>query len=147
MTRTRNALCTILFTVFGKDTRTAQWYNVILAILWVGIFIANIYCDVLVYLPYAVREIAGTVVVIYSLVILFALLAFRCTGRPKQMFKSFALLLGSLAQAIIANRYVTDYPPLDVALIISTGFSLLFVGAVIYIVLCEGVDGVIRSSR
>lgn len=135
-------MCTLLYALFGRDTRGAQILNYILSTWWfvtislTGMGVANFE------IPYVVLQHYETSAGLFLLGMLTAMMSFITTKRPKQVLKAFALMIGVLNQAILANAYLTEYPPLDMMMCISTVLALFFSGAVLYIFKCEGLNGV-----
>lgn len=72
--------------------------------------------------------------------VVFGVIGLVTRGRPHQVFKSFGLMLGALAQAILANGYVSKYPPLDMQMVVCTGLSIWYLLAVFYVFKCEGIN-------
>lgn len=56
----------------------------------------------------------------------------------KRLCKVFSLLLGSLFHSITAAYFVTIFPPLDLMLLVCSGFALWFLLAALYIIKSEG---------
>lgn len=132
-------LCKTLSNLYGRDTRTAQIFNVFLSLVWGGSFLLNAVGSVVIALPDNIASpyIAASY---FLVVMLLAIMAIMVQGKAHQVLKAFALMLGSLGQIIIANGYVSSYPPLDMMIYICVLFSLWFGGAVLYICKCEGYD-------
>jgi len=70
----------------------------------------------------------------------FGVIGLVTRGRPHQLFKSFGLVLGALTQAILANGYVSQFPPLDMQMVICAGLSVWYLLAVFYVFRCEGIN-------
>lgn len=137
-------LCSVLHGLYGRDTRSAQILNLVTAMWWIvatGLTMA----DILTFdLPSALSVSLYMSLAINGLIVLFGGGALALDGRPKQVSKSFALITGALWHAILANMYVSQYPPLSMMMCVSVVLSLWFVGAVIFIAKCEGVkNGVV----
>lgn len=137
-------LCSILSTVYGRDTRAVQMLNTVVALLWLSVH-GLVVSGSVIALPnnhstfFVITTCVAIVVLSISATYLFA-----C--RSKQIVKAFALMLGALLHAVIANGYISKYPPLNMMMVVSVTLTFLFGGAVLYILKCEGVD-VPRSSN
>ena len=132
--------CTLLNKLFGRDTRPAQVINVIVSILWFVAFLLHLNEHVEVELPKMVVTNLSIIGYMVVATVLFGLVGLFTKGRPHQVFKSFGLVLGALVQAVLANGYVTDYPPLDMLIVVCTGLSIWFLLAAFYIFKCEGIN-------
>lgn len=73
---------------------------------------------------------------------IFSVLGMLTNGRQHQVIKFFGLSLGAVLQGILANGYFTVYPPLEVMLVINLAVAFWFIGALLYIAKCEGLDGI-----
>lgn len=132
--------CALLNKLFGRDTRPAQVINIIVSILWFVAFLLHLNDHVEVELPKMVVTNLGVICYMVVATMLFGLVGLFTKGRPHQVFKSFGLVLGALIQAVLANGFVTDYPPLDMLIVICTGLSIWFLLAAFYIFKCEGIN-------
>lgn len=133
-------MCRLLLTLYGRDTRPASTINLALALVWGVAFGLSE-----VSLPTNIdpRMAQGLCVLIIALApfVMFG------TGRLRQVTKAFSLTVGALFHAIIANGFISIYPPFDMMLGISVLFTLLFSGAVFYTLKCEGLDGKFTDTR
>lgn len=132
--------CAILSLMYGRDTRPAQILNTLVSVLWVVLLLIQEFNIEAVNIPARIQSQIATGIWLCALAVVFACLGLLTHGRPHQIFKTFALLLGALHQAIIANGYVTEYPPLDIQLVVSTVLSVWFMLAVLYVLRCEGIN-------
>jgi hypothetical protein len=132
--------CAILSLMYGRDTRPAQILNTLVSVLWVVLLLIQEFNIEAVNIPASIQSQIATGIWLCALAVVFACLGLLTHGRPHQIFKTFALLLGALHQAIIANGYVTEYPPLDIQLVVSTVLSVWFMLAVLYVLRCEGIN-------
>lgn len=132
--------CKFLSLMYGRDTRPAQILNTLVSVLWVVLLLIQEFDVVTVDIPIVIQLQIVTCIWLCALAVIFATLGFLTKGRPHQIFKMFALLLGALHQAIIANGYVSDYPPLDMQLVVSTMLCVWFMLAVLYVLRCEGIN-------
>lgn len=135
-------ICNVLHQMFGRDTRSAQVMSIATCLIWVVVISLHIYKVVNIALPSVITEQPYVLIIMATSAMLFGLLGFAMKGRRHQVFKAFGLLLSALVQVIIANGYVSEYPPFDMMLIVCTAVGLWFLFAVIYIARCEGFDGV-----
>lgn len=133
-------LCRALTVIFGRDTRPAQVINVAVSSLWGVAFILHTSSCVAVALPPSLVTHNIPLIWFLSAVVLFGVVGLWTRGRTHQVFKSFGLILGALSQAILANGYVTKFPPLDMQIIVCASLSVWFLLAVFYIFRCEGID-------
>lgn len=132
--------CAILSLMYGRDTRPAQILNTLVSVLWVVLLLIQEFNIGAVNIPASIQSQIATCIWLCAFAVVFAMFGLLTHGRPHQIFKTFALLLGSLHQAIIANGYVTEYPPLDIQLVVSTVLSVWFMLAVLYVLRCEGIN-------
>lgn len=132
--------CAILSLMYGRDTRPAQILNTLVSVLWVVLLLIQEFNIEAVNIPPVVQSQIVMGIWLCTLAVVFACLGLVTYGRPHQIFKTFALLLGALHQAIIANGYATEYPPLDIQLVVSTVLSVWFMLAVLYVLRCEGIN-------
>lgn len=132
--------CAILSLMYGRDTRPAQILNTLVSVLWVVLLLIQAFNIEAVNIPVSIQSQIATGIWLCALAVVFAMLGLLTHGRPHQIFKTFALLLGALHQAIIANGYATEYPPLDIQLVVSTVLSVWFMLAVLYVLRCEGIN-------
>lgn len=133
-------VCRILATLFGHDTRPTQVISVVVSVLWCVAFALHISGCVAVELPETIVVNYVPILWFLSAVIVFGVVGLCTTGRTNQIFKSFGLILGALSQAILANGYVTEFPPLDMQIAVCAGLSVWFLLAVFYVFKCEGID-------
>lgn len=133
--------------VYGRDTRPIQWVNVILSFLWVVVMLSERLSLIPINIPNPIRQEFEALFILACATILFAVIGFATVKRAHQVIKTFALLCGALMWAVIANGYVSAYPPLDMMLFVSTALSLWFFFAVFYVVKCEGLNGSTTRKR
>lgn len=138
-------LCSILHSIYGKDTRAVQNINLISNCTWFILLTLNICNLSSVDVPVRLNEDSYYPLVIISLSVIFGILGFISTGYKHQLFKLAGLLFGSLVQAIIASAYISKYPPFEPMLIVCVVLSLWFLGAVIYISNLEGLNECTRD--
>lgn len=134
-------LCSVLNTIYGRDTRPAQWLNLIIAEVWLGVYLCHSSGLIAFSLPLSVADDINAIAGYFTATFLFSVFALMTVGKVHQVAKAFSFALGALANAIITNGYFSAYPPLDMMLFVSLSLSLWFFGAVFYVLSCEGVDG------
>lgn len=126
--------------MFGRDTRPTQVINVVVSGLWAITLSLHITGIMPVELPPKLELHSVALLLVATATVAFGVIGLVTRGRPHQVFKSFGLMLGALAQAILANGYVSKYPPLDMQMVVCTGLSIWYLLAVLYVFKCEGVN-------
>lgn len=132
--------CKLLSALFGRDTRPAQVINLTVSLFWVLALQLQSHNIMAIELPAPIILNSFVLSIGLGIAALFSILGLVTTGRPHQVFKSFGMTLGALTQAILANGYVTEFPPLDMQIVVCTGLSVWYLLAVFYIFKCEGID-------
>lgn len=132
--------CNTLYLIFGRDTRPAQVINVVVSLLWAIALALHAYGYMQVELPHQVESYSVALLLIVTSAVFFGVIGLITRGRPHQIFKSFGLVLGALTQAILANGYVSQFPPLDMQMVICAGLSVWYLLAVLYVFRCEGIN-------
>lgn len=132
--------CGILYLMFGRDTRPAQVINVVVSGLWAIALSLHITGIMPVEMPPKLESHSVALLLVATATVVFGVIGLVTRGRPHQVFKSFGLMLGALAQAILANGYVSKYPPLDMQMVVCTGLSIWYLLAVFYVFKCEGIN-------
>lgn len=138
--------CRILNRLYGRDTRPAQCLSMIMSVLWVVMWAGEQSGWFTVYLPATVSAHLSQVIYLFSISLLFSLLGFFTDCRTHQVAKTFGLVLGGLSHIIIANSYATAYPPLDPVLLLCVVLGMWFLGAVFFVLQCEGINGNSRTE-
>ena len=133
-------LCSVLTTMFGRDTRPTQFINVVVSLAWSLALLLHTIGSVAIELPAPIANKHEPIMYFMVATIVFGVIGLATQGRTHQVFKSFGLILGALSQAILANGYVTEFPPLDMHIVVCSGLSVWFLLAVFYIFKCEGID-------
>lgn len=133
-------VCQILTALFGRDTRPTQVINVVVSVLWCAAFAVHLAGYIVVELPNSSVTHYAPVLWFLGATIIFGVIGLCTEGRMHQVFKSFGLILGALSQAILANGYVTEFPPLDMQIVVCAGLSVWFLLTVLYVFKCEGID-------
>lgn len=132
--------CKILSALFGRDTRPAQVINLTVGLFWVLALQLQNNNIIAIELPAPIILNSFVLSIGLGIAALFSILGLVTTSRPHQVFKAFGMALGALTQAILANGYVTEFPPLDMQIVVCTGLSVWYLLAVFYIFKCEGID-------
>lgn len=132
--------CSVLYIIFGRDTRPTQVINVVVSLFWAIALALHIYGYMQVELPQQVESYNVALLWIVATTVFFGAIGLVTRGRPHQLFKSFGLVLGALTQAILANGYVSQFPPLDMQMVICAGLSIWYLLAVFYVFRCEGIN-------
>lgn len=138
--------CKLLNRLYGRDTRPTQWLNVAMAVLWSVIALGECTACYAIDLPATVAENIPQIAWLFIATMVFSLASFITDGRVHQITKAFGLALGGLAHIIIANSYMSAYPPLDPMLLVSVVISGWLLGAVFFILQCEGINGGTRYT-
>lgn len=132
--------CRILSVLFGRDTRPAQVINLTVSLFWMLALQLQNNNIMAIELPAPIILNSFVLSIGLGIAALFSILGLVTTGRPHQVFKAFGMSLGALTQAILSNGYVTEFPPLDMQIVVCTGLSVWYLLAVFYIFKCEGID-------
>lgn len=132
--------CKLLSVLFGRDTRPAQVINLTVSLFWVLALQLQNNNIIAIELPAPIILNSFVLSIGLGVAALFSILGLVTTGRTHQVFKAFGMALGALTQAILANGYVTEFPPLDMQIVVCTGLSVWYLLAVFYIFKCEGID-------
>lgn len=133
-------VCAFLSMLYGRDTRPAQVINVVVSALWAVAFLLHTNNYLAIEIPTPVATHSTAILCLLGATLLFGIVGLLTKGRSHQVFKAFGLMLGALSQAVLANGYVIEYPPLDMQIVVCTVLSILFLLAVFYIFKCEGID-------
>lgn len=134
-------LCKILKSVYGRDTRSAQMVNILFTGVWLAMLLLHHRTMITLDLPTVIQLGIVDVIIVALLATMFSVVGLTTTGKRHQVFKFFGLSLGAVFYGILANGYFTAYPPLDMMLVICLALVVWFVGGLLYIVRCEGLDG------
>lgn len=129
--------CKLLYALYGKGTRPAQALNIIVAVWWFLVMAINNAGLIMFDIPANLIGYSLSGMMFTLAIIVFGGVSFGFEGKARYITKSFALLLGALWQAIVANMYVSQYPPLSMMMCVSVVLSIWFIGAVFYIAKCE----------
>lgn len=132
--------CKILSALFGRDTHPAQVINFAVSLFWVFALQLQSHNIMAIELPTPIILNSFVLSIGLGVAALFSTLGLVTMGRPHQVFKAFGMALGAVTQAILANGYVTEFPPLDMQIVVCAGLSVWYLLAVFYIFKCEGID-------
>lgn len=130
--------CKLARSGYGKDTRPTQVLNLATSVAWLMAIALDALSVITVSLPDTLREDGRSACAVAGVAAILTILGFCTRGRPHQLFKSVGLLTGSLLQCVLANAFFKAYPPLDMMLIVCLVQLLWYLGALYYIVRCEG---------
>lgn len=133
--------CDFLRTLYGRDTRPAQWVNIITSSLWVLVWVLNHTNTLAFNLPPNTCAALGQTSVFFAFALVFSLCNFLTVGKTHQIIKAFSFALGALANIVITNSYIQAYPPVEPMMFFSLALCLMFLFAVFYILSCEGLNG------
>lgn len=134
-------LCQTLNFFYGRDTRPAQTVNLCFSGLWTVLLILHSNKVLLLDIPMLIQGNIQDVAFVGLLTTVFAFIGLLTKGRRHQVFKAFGLSLGAVFYGILANGYFSEYPPLEMMLVICLTLMLWFLGGLLYIFKCEGIDG------
>lgn len=140
-------LCKILHAVYGRDTRSAQVVNILLSGIWAILLWLHSVGAIILDIPLVFRYDNSDVLVVAIMATMFSVLGVFTTGKRHQVLKFFGLSLGALFYGILANGYFSAYPPLEMMLVICLSLTIWFVGGLLYIVRCEGLDGKLSTEH
>lgn len=130
--------------LYGTSVRGVQILNTLSSLLWVVFLLAPSMLGVTVNLPAVVLENVNAIVWLSVIAFLWGGISLLATGYKRQIFKCASLLFGALVQAILANHYVSAYPPFEPMAVVCSLLALWYVGAVLFIVNVEKLDAVSR---
>ena len=133
--------CSLLNSIYGRDTRSAQVLNILFSGLWVIGLSLHTTGIVLLDLPSIMIPSVNDLLLVATISTLFSASGLMTKGKRHQVLKFFGLSLGAVLQGVLANGYFTVYPPLEVMLVINLAVVFWFLGALLYITKCEGFDG------
>lgn len=139
-------LCNLLNTIYGRDTRSAQVLNILFSGLWVIGLALHSFGIVALDLPKIMLPSIHDLFIVAAVSMIFSVFGILTKGKKHQVVKFFGLSLGAVLQGILANSYFTVYPPLEVMLVINLAVAFWFVGALLYIAKCEGLDGIYKRK-
>lgn len=134
-------LCKILHSVYGRDTRSAQVVNILLSSVWAVALWLHSRGTITLSLPIVVQHWTYDTIIVAVLASVFGVMGLVTKGHRHQVLKFFGISLGAIFYGILANGYFSAYPPLDMMLVLCLSLVVWFVGGLLYIVKCEGIDG------
>lgn len=134
-------VCYWLNRIYGRDSHSTQVINFLLSTLWAVGLALHLLCIVQLDIPSYIDSRAPQFLGFSVASALFSLLGMMTTRKAHQVIKFFGISLGAVLQGILANGYVSAYPPLETMLVINLAVLFWFLGALLYISRCEGFDG------
>lgn len=134
-------VCEVLSALYGKDTRSAQTLNVVVAAWWGFVMCPGSEWLSILHLPTALLNGRDFVFGVSLAILLSAITKHYTTGRVRQTIKVFSLLFGTMLTMVVANAYVARYPPIDVMMVVNFILCLYIFGAVWFVFRCEGIYG------
>lgn len=121
--------------LYGRDTRNVRIYNLGFHSIWFMLCVSHIFGVIEVDLPNTF-EPRGTQLVWLLLACILSsfvsLIPEHCC-KNRDLYKYLSLLLGALIEFIIAYKYVTIYPPLNLMVIVSTYLGFWFLGGALLV--------------
>lgn len=117
--------------LYSESTRGARSLNFILSTVWLIATILYI-LKFPVIMPRGIIHLVAIILIlsaITSVLSLFSLFKIRYVS----LFKCISLHTGSLLQAMIGMGYVNNYPPLEIASIITFMMALWLIGAAYFV--------------
>lgn len=137
-------ICLVLRHIYGEGTKPTRVTNIVLSSIWLCMLILSKLGYVWLFVPPLILEGFRTATIIALFSIVFTVLSLLTEGHRARTFSFFGISLGAVLQGVLANGYVSVYPPLDMMLVLCFAIMVWFVGALLYIVKCEGYYGVVR---
>lgn len=131
----------ILRWLHGGSTRGAQVLNFYLSGLWLVAFILDVWGVSPLQLPATLIDQKSSIIVCLIITLVVVAGGFLAHGRQHQVMKTFGLLIGATTQLILANGFVSTYPPFEMITSICVSVSMWYTTAVFYVVHCEGLNG------
>lgn len=130
--------CFMLHALYGPSSKSVQVFNLCIALWWIAVVLLSMYGYVEFDLPVTLLHDPYIALYINIPIIITASMGFALQKRPHRILKTFALISGALWHAIIANMYVSQYPPLSMMMCVAVVLSIWLLGAVLFIAKCEG---------
>lgn len=118
--------------LYGSDIRAVRVFNLAIHIIWGYLIITHLAGLAIIDLP---DNIEPSFTLILGLIFATTITtAFTFSEHCyKIKLKYISLTLGSLTQTLIAIKYITNYPPFEIMIIVCTLLALWFLGGAIYI--------------
>ena len=133
--------CSILSKFYGRDTRAVLVGSIAINGILLLAVMSNFFSFLDFSLPKSLEAEPISFIYIAIASIVVGALAPISKVYRKQMFKSFTFLSSTVVQVIFAKGYVPDSPPLSLMLLVSSALALWYLGAAVYVLRCEGLDG------
>lgn len=108
--------------LFGKDIRSVRVMNAGVHLMWTYLIVTQLAGLASVNLPSPSSADIATILGLSIATVIVTLYTFIFRTSLKAKYVSFTL--GSLTQVIIGIQYLTLYPPLDIMVVVSIGFSI-----------------------
>ena len=133
--------CMVLNRLYGRDTRPVLVSSIVINIL----LLLAVFINTLQIIDFVIpKSLENDPTMFMGLTVVAALvgwLAPWAANSNRQVFKSFTYLVSAVIQVILANGFVSDSPPLSLMLLVSTALSAWFLGAAVYVLKCERLNG------
>lgn len=133
--------CMVLNRLYGRDTRPVLVSSIVINILLLLAVFANALQVIDFVIPKSLEHDPTMFMGLTIVAALVGWLAPWASNSNRQVFKSFTYLVSAVIQVILANGFVSDSPPLSLMLLVSTALSAWFLGAAVYVLKCEGLNG------
>lgn len=118
--------------LYGKDTRSVRVLNLGINVIWAYLIITHLAGIAEVNLPEKIEPKFTHILYLVLTTIIITLLSFvQCCHKDR--FKFASLILGSIVQILIGLKYVTNYPPFDMMVIVCGSLALWFVLGAFYV--------------
>ena len=124
----------ILKYLYGVNTRNVRIYNLGFHSIWLVFCISHIYGIIKIDLPNTFEPKYNSLIWLMLACLVTSIASMpisRCKNRD--LYKYISLLLGALIEFIIAYKYVTIYPPLNLMVIVSTCLGFWFLGGALFV--------------
>lgn len=118
--------------IYGKDTRSLRWFNLVYHFLWLSLLLAHLTDLFVIDLPEAFAVDNSLFVWFLLWCVTLSVFSLCSCGRGRQVAKYVSLLLGALCELIIAAKYTVSYPPLTPMVLISFVLFAWFMGAAFF---------------
>lgn len=119
--------------IYGNGTHGLRVFMFVLSSFWLALIIMKLSGDLILELPSNPLVKFNFLAIGLLATICLAGLSFFIRGVEGGMLRFFALTIGGLSQGLIAIRFTSTYPPLDVVSLFSGLLGLWFVGGAFYV--------------
>lgn len=132
--------------LYGSDIRAVRVFNLAIHVIWGYLIIAHLAGIAIIDLPNNIEPDFTIILGLsFSIAITTAFTFIDHSFRLK--LKYISLTLGSLTQTLIALKYVTNYPPFDIMVIVCSLLALWFLGGAIFIKNTQGKENVVGEFK